>query len=260
MIGGARARMAAARAAAAPAAAVRVAAARAAAARAAAARVAAARVVAAPVAAALVVAASLAGCGGSLPATQFYELSPAAAPLRARGAAGTGPASSRPVLVVEPFEAAGIYDDDRIVYRTGTYRLDRYVYRRWSAPPGRLVSEFISQALAQSGRFRAVTAQMTPDATAVLRGRLLAIEEVDVSARHWVGHIALELQLEDARSGELLWSGRFDRRRPLTRRDPEGLAEALSAVLSDITVELTPAIARAAATARPDGEPSPPDS
>lgn len=192
-----------------------------------------------------------AGCGGSIPDTQFYELAPparAGATSQPQGPGQPGAqAGARVVLVVEPFEAAGIYDDDRIVYRTSPYRLDQYVYRRWSAPPGRLVSDFISRALAQSGRFRAVTGHMTPDATAVLRGRILAIEEIDLSAGHWVGHIALELQLEDARTGALLWSGRFDRRRPLTRRDPDGLAEALSAVLSGITSELAPAVARAAA-------------
>lgn len=186
----------------------------------------------------------IAACGGKLPETRFYQLA-----IPHPTAAGTGDL----VIALEPLETAPGYDDDRIVYRTTPYRLDYYHYHRWSASPGVMASSVLEQALERSGRVAAVVRDPSEKSPVVVRGRVLAIEEIDESKQRWRGRIAIELTLVDSRTGELLASRTFDESEPLATQTPEGLAQALSIAMSRICERATPLIldyaARQAATA-----------
>ena len=187
--------------------------------------------------AAAVLALAVAGClgGGKMPATRYYQLSP-------RAAAGAGASGGGAVLVIEPFATDQAYDDERIVYRANPYRLDYYDYHRWSASPGVLIAGYLESALEASGRFRAVVREPSPEAGAVLGGRVAAIEEVDESPRRWTGRVVIELRLTDAKSGEVLWSEQFEEREPLREQSPEGLARALSVAMGRVVERAAPAI------------------
>jgi ABC-type uncharacterized transport system auxiliary subunit len=177
---------------------------------------------------------SLAASCGSLPQTHYYALAlpPPQQPPR-RGSA---------VLVVEELSVASAYEDQRIVYRPGPYRLEYYDYHQWSAPPALAIRDYVRDALARNGRFHSVTSERSRTTTLVLGGRLFSFEEVDVTPKHWVGRVELELFLEDPRSGERVWSRIFREERPLPARNAAGLAQALSAALSEIVAEATPEI------------------
>lgn len=195
--------------------------------------------------ASLVAAASFAtGCGGRVPATRYYDLAAPAGP------AGTGAA----VLVLEPLTTDEAYDDERIVYRANEYRLDYYDYHRWSSPPGVLVGNYLEAALERSGHFRAVVREPAADATAVLTGRVAAIEEIDVSRKQWEGRLVVELRLTDSRTGATLWSQQFEEREPLARQSPEGLAAALTRAMERIVAAAAPQIAAHARPSAPDAD------
>lgn len=185
----------------------------------------------------------LAGCGGRLPETRYYDL-----PSAARGRTGQGP-----VLAVEPLEVDEPYDDDRIVYRENPYRVDYYHYHRWSASPGALVSRHLERALASSGRFAAVLRdEQARGVTFILGGRLLALEEVDLSKHRWVARVALELALRDAATGDVVWTRRVDLTEPVARQSPEGVARALSRALDRVARRLAPELNAVAAAPRRD--------
>lgn len=174
-----------------------------------------------------------AACAGKTPETRYYQLSSSVA----KAPAG------RLVIVLEPFETEAGYDDERIVYRTTPYRLDYYEYHRWSAPPGVMIGNFLAQALARSGTFRAVVREATEHAPIVVRGRVLAIEEVDTSKAHWLGRISLEIVVTDSRTGDALWIEQFEQTESLRTRTPEGLAQALSIAVARIATDAAPQIA-----------------
>ena len=174
-------------------------------------------------------------CGGKLTETRYYQLAQPDAK----------PQGGSEILVLEPLATDAAYDDDRIVYRTTPFRLDYYHYHRWTSTPGVMVGNFLEQALESRGSFRAVVRERTPDAPAVLTGRVLAIEEVDHSRTEWLGRIALELVLSDAHTGAILWTERIDEREPLRQQNPEGLAQALSIAMSRIAAHAVPAIEKA---------------
>lgn len=201
---------------------------------------------------------SLSACGGKMPETRYYQLAapPAAKPAAkpaARVAAApaergerddrTAERAAEPVLVIEPLSADDAYQDERIVYRTSPYRLDYYQYHRWSASPGVLIAGYLEQALQQSGHFRAVVREHDEGASVILTGRVVAIEEVDESRTRWLGRVAIELTLKDAKTGAVLWTEELAETEPLSAQNPEGLARALSSAMSRITARAVPEIA-----------------
>ena len=92
--------------------------------------------------------------------------------------------------------------------------------------------------------------EVTPTTAAVLGGRVIAIEEVDTSARRWTGRLVLELTLTDPRTGALLWTEQYDETEPLPTQSPEGLAAALTTAMARIVARAAPAIADAAERAQ----------
>jgi ABC-type uncharacterized transport system auxiliary subunit len=179
-------------------------------------------------------------CGGRAPETHYYDLASAA-----RRHAGQGP-----VLAIEPLEADEPYDDERIVYRENPFRVNYYHYHRWSAAPGALVSRHLERALEASGRFAAVQREDSAGASFVLGGRLLALEEIDVSRQRWVGRVAVELVLRDATSGAVVWTRRFEASEPVSRQTPEGVARALSRALDRLARRLAPELVAIASRSR----------
>lgn len=177
---------------------------------------------------------ALAACSSKTPDTRFYQL---AAPQQ------RAPVTSDITLVVEPLTTDPAYDDERIVYRANAYRLDYYNYHRWSAAPGMMVGNYLEEALERSGRFRAVTRELSSDAPAVLGGRVVAIEEVDRSKTQWVGRLVIELNLTDAKTNRVLWSEQYEETEPVPVQTPEGLARALSVAMNRIVAKAAPAIA-----------------
>lgn len=178
-----------------------------------------------------------AACGGSTPETRFYQLEIGTQAPQSGGDV---------VMVVEPFTVDAAYDDDRIVYRPSPFRLDYYYYHRWSAPPGELVADTLREAYRRTGQFARVTNELGRDADVMLSGRVLALEEVDVTRTDWSARIALELRLRDARTGEVIWSEIVRETVPLDEQNPAGLTRALSVAIWDIARETSTEIIVAA--------------
>jgi ABC-type uncharacterized transport system auxiliary subunit len=188
----------------------------------------------------LLLAALLPGClggGGSAPAVKYYALSPPGQVTR--GAATTS-------IAVEELRADAPYDERRIVYRPGPYRVSYYEYDQWAAAPGALVADYLRRAYQASGRFRMVLSEPAADTGAILGGRVLAFEEVDVGRRRQ-GRITVELELRDAESGRILWTRRAEQTVGLARRSPEALAAALTQGLARIAASTAGEIAAASA-------------
>lgn len=186
-----------------------------------------------------------AGCGAA-PQTHYYALAlPPPRPLAA---------PARGVLSVDELAVAAAYDDQRIVYRKSPYRFDYYEYHQWSAAPSLAITDYVRDALEQSGRFARVTDERSADTTLVLRGRIAAFEEVDLSPSEWAGRVDIELVLEDPKSGNVVWSRRFREQRPLATRHPSGLAQTLSALLAEIVAQAAPEISAAAERVEREGK------
>jgi ABC-type uncharacterized transport system auxiliary subunit len=181
---------------------------------------------------------AVSGCR-STPSMQHYQMSLETQ----QDKLGEGRDTTRSALItlgVDDFTSDSAYDDVRLIYRKSPYRLDYYHYHRWSSPPSMMITNLMRVGFERTGAFKAVTTGYGRGVDAVLRGRVVAIEEVDESDEAWTARISLDLWLEDGRSGEVIWSSVVTRTRDVETLNPEGVAIALSQVLGDLVVELAP--------------------
>ncbi len=183
----------------------------------------------------------LSACGG-VPQTFYYTL--AEAPAASGESAGNHHDQLAVALGVERFAAAAIYEEDRLIYRESPFEVRYDHYRRWAARPAQLVTDEIINQLTARGLFRNVTPY--PAAVPVdyiLRGRLLAFEEWDHDEQ-WFGRVTINVQLYQASSQKLLWSGTLSRETPAQKRLPAAVAQAISTSLRHCVDELAAALAQ----------------
>lgn len=164
---------------------------------------------------------ALASCGGKVPPTRHYTLEiPLSNPARA--------ANSFPVTVaVVRFQAPRPLQQDRVVFRPAPNQVDFYDYHRWADSPPDLVTNNLVRHLKESGMFRSVVTTAGAPADYFLRGTVESLEEVDsgesVSAR-----VALSAELIDARTRQIVWSGRGSHEAPVQERSVEGIVRVLN--------------------------------
>lgn len=148
-------------------------------------------------------------------------------------------------LGVDYFSSHAAYEDVRIVYRKTPYRLDYYDYHRWSAPPSVMVTDAMVEAFQESKQFKAVHLGFSSGVDLLLKGRLMALEEVDHSDSEWTARLVLDLHVLDPLSNEVIWSSVVRREQAISERTPEGVVIGLSEALKAIVLEIGPKIAQA---------------
>lgn len=180
-------------------------------------------------------------CGSTAPETTYYRVHNLTEPQPPQGDL---------VIGVEPFAADSAYDNQQIVYRKSPYKLNYYHYHSWASPPGIMVADYVREELENSGRFEAVLTGFTADVVAVVGGRIVHFEEVDVSEDEWLARVKLTLFLRDAQTGQLVWSRTITEEEPVDEQKPEGVARAMSIALQRAITSNIDTIAERARTVR----------
>lgn len=178
-------------------------------------------------------------CGGT--SIRYYQAQVAEEQLRR-----SKPNAVPVVLAVASFQSDVAYDEQRIVYRTSDQRLDYYHFHRWSSSPGDMAAVVLRETYRKLGRFRYVVGGLDPRADVILSGRVVALEEVDLSEDRWEAHVSLELTLRDTVTGDVLWNQLVEERQPIEQQTPEGVALSVGKALTRIGLSTAGAIASAA--------------
>lgn len=175
---------------------------------------------------------------GSAPRTNYYTVDYALVPQ-----ASPNPARSR-VGVAVP-QAAHLLRQDRIVYFTNQNELNFYHYHRWAEPPTTMVHSLLLRQLRSAGLFGDVLPYRAQKGLEyILRGRLLAMEEVDtpteVSAR-----FGLELELVQQEGARVAWADRRTCTRLVGVDTVEAVVEAMSQCVEETLSQLTRSLGEA---------------
>jgi len=166
------------------------------------------------------------GCGG-IPPTFYYRID---YPLTDANQNVTIPGT----LGIAMFDADVLYEGDKIVYRNTPYEVQFYHYRRWIAPPKKIVTEKIVKHYQSENVFQNVVA--IPSATKidyVLRGKIQAFEEWD-EGNAWYGVVTLEFNLHDGKTNEIIWGRVFTDRTLAQKREATEVVKAISQSLSKV--------------------------
>jgi cholesterol transport system auxiliary component len=154
---------------------------------------------------------------------------------------------TKPLLRVERLTVAEPYAGRRIVYRPNPSEIAFWEFRQWAEPPGRMITSRLANRMGASGLFRDVDSfpYEWKDADFVLKGVVLAFEEVDVGD-DWHAHVKMFLELTGTRSGRrTLWSEKIDVEKKASSRDAKAVVTALSQALDEAIARAEEGIASA---------------
>lgn len=173
------------------------------------------------------VAVLLAGCA-ALPTKRYYTLNYVPAPLEDRVRPGAYPF----VVRVRDLAIEDAYARPQIVYRKSPFELEYYFYRVWAVKPSRMISDLIHKHLVAAGLVNSVVRRfdegMRPQFE--LGGTIEAIEEYD-SEQLWFAHLALHLWMTRLVDGKVVYSRRFDFRKPVMANQPDLVVKEMSMIL-----------------------------
>jgi uncharacterized lipoprotein YmbA len=164
----------------------------------------------------------LAGCGAvRYPASYLLELQPTTPPAQSPPGA-LGP------LVVREFQCPDYLCDGRIVYRPAPSQVDFYEYHRWAMSPRQMISQSVAASIRARGLFTSVTLRDGATNPAyLLTGVIARLEEVD-SGRDVHAVCVLSLQLADARTKSIIWTGSESATIAVAERDVVGVVRSLT--------------------------------
>jgi len=163
---------------------------------------------------------------GSAPRTNYYTVD-----YRLATSSSSGSVASQ-VGVAVP-HANHLLRQDRIVYFTNQNELNYYHYHRWAESPAFMVQSLLIRQLRSAGLFDDIVPYRAQKGLEyVLRGQLLAMEEVDTGTEV-KARFGLELELVRQEDTHVVWNGRHTCERPVGTKT----VETVVAVMSECTEE-----------------------
>lgn len=146
---------------------------------------------------------------------------------------------SSATLVVEIPRAAPGYDTRDFAYRRRANEIDYYALHQWQDTPARLLQPLMTQALQDSGAFRAVVpASSNAAGDWRLESELLRLQQ-DHTQSPSVMRMALRARLIDNATRRVLGTRDFDYSEPAASADPQGGAAAAGRAVQRWLLDLT---------------------
>jgi len=142
-------------------------------------------------------------------------------------------------IKVDRFTVAPAYDSNRIIYRDASFKRDEYFYHKWRANPGDMVADFMGRDIRNSGLFKAVlTHESGFPFSCVLEGSVDEFVEWD-APEGWKAVLSVTVTLMTANepdvSKRILFQKTYREEEPFTDKNPQGLAQAMSMAMRDIS-------------------------
>ena len=177
----------------------------------------------------------LSGCFFAKPQdTKYYVLDYVPTPPKERLEKGTFPF----VLRMRDCNIAEAYRRSQIVYRQSANQMQFYGLHLWAVDPDRMITDLAMKHLKAARLFDNVTRTVenyVPDF--YLSCDVQAIEEYD-GRENWYSHLAIEYQLEDAKTNQISWKKLYDLRKSVPQQEPVYIVRELSVLAESINERL----------------------
>ena len=143
---------------------------------------------------------------------------------------------------VDQFAVSPIYNTNRIIYRDGSFKREAYVYYKWRAKPGDVVTYFLRRDMRQSGLFKAVVSRDSRLLSAyILEGTVDEFLEWD-KKNGWEALLSVSITFmhenEPDISKKILFQKTYHTTQPCRQKNPKALAEAMSLAMSEISEQI----------------------
>lgn len=137
------------------------------------------------------------------------------------------------VLRVEDIETNEAFWFRRMAYRKSTYKIKYFQFKQWAKSPGELIKDTIVRFYRNSSLFKKVIedfSNMEPDM--MMKVHIDALEMLH-QEKHWFAHLALYIEIIDAKSEKIILTHSFDRKKRIKGRKPRYVPEKISRVLQE---------------------------
>lgn len=143
-----------------------------------------------------------------------------------------------PVLV-ERFSVVQLFNSPEMVYSSGPFKRDVYLYHRWRSNPGDMVTDYLIRDLRHGGCFLAVFSyREAGDARFVLRGVVEELLEAD-GREGQDAVLTLNVTFLDMRQMEttkrIIFQKTYRSVEPMSERTPGGLAMGMSRAMEQLS-------------------------
>jgi cholesterol transport system auxiliary component len=145
-------------------------------------------------------------------------------------------------LKVDKLAAAPVYNTRKIVYRDASFKRQSYVYHKWRANPGRLISQYLQRDFSQAGLFKGVVGHASGVVALYrLEGSLDEFLEWN-SPDHWEAVLTVSItalaDLEPDPSEKILFQKTYQTRKACERKNPQSLAAAMSQAMQEVSAKI----------------------
>ncbi len=162
--------------------------------------------------------------------TEYYVLDYLPTPPKERLDKGPYPYVAR----VRDCNIAEAYRRSQIVYRQSANQMQFYNLHLWAVDPERMVNDLEVKHLKAARLFDNVTRSVenyVPDF--LISCDVQALEEYDNKSQ-WYAHMAIEYQLENAKTNQIIWKKLYDLRKSVPQQEPVFIVRELSSLLEGI--------------------------
>jgi len=141
---------------------------------------------------------------------------------------------------IERFSVAPMYNTQRMIYREGSFKRDEYFYHKWRANPADMVADFLGRDIRNSGIFKAVLPYGSDvDFSFALEGSVDEFLEWDTpegGKAMLAVTVALIAPYEPDVSKRILFQKMYRAEKPLSEKNPQGLAQAMSLAMGEVSM------------------------
>jgi ABC-type uncharacterized transport system auxiliary subunit len=172
-------------------------------------------------------------CGGSIPDMHYYLIDyPISKESNKR----------EPVyhieLGVEKFEAAPLYQEERLVYRDSPYEGKYYHYHRWIASPEQMITEKVIEQLRASNLFEQVVSfPKYSQVDFVLHGTIKAFEEWDEGDK-WYARVQISYELIKNAANQIVWQKTIEKKNIVPHKSPAEVVKGINRGVQQCVAEI----------------------
>jgi ABC-type uncharacterized transport system auxiliary subunit len=152
-------------------------------------------------------------------------------------------------IKVELFSVNESINRPEMVYKVNPYKTGVYQYNRWRTDPGYLATDYLTRDLRDSRLFKAVfSSDNSGKARFHLEGGVVDFQENDTPAP-WHAALTLNVTLLDTDqenvAQKVMFQRNYQAQEIMPARSPQGLAEAMSAAMGQISKKIIDDVYRA---------------
>ena len=169
----------------------------------------------------------MAGCmGGQSPSrTQYYMLDYASPGIKDTVRLDES-------LKVERFSVAQLFNSNSMIFRAGSFGLDKFPYDRWGTNPGNMVADYLLRDFRQAALFQGIFSYQDTDAVRfLLEGSItefLAVEQKDGRKALLTIYVTLLDLNQTDNTKKVVFQKSYSHASPCKENSAEGLALGLS--------------------------------